>query len=83
MVRIGGLGYRVDVSAPVNQRISDMTLLSTGEAIDPERNYVVGGWASVNPETEGPQIWDIVENHIRKIGRVALQPNTSVQVTGL
>ncbi|TVQ06192.1 MAG: thiosulfohydrolase SoxB, partial [Roseinatronobacter sp.] len=53
MVRIGGLGYRVDVSAPVNQRISDMTLLSTGEAIDPERNYVVGGWASVNPETEG------------------------------
>ncbi|MFU8898446.1 sulfate thiol esterase SoxB [Roseinatronobacter thiooxidans] len=83
MVRIGGLGYRVDVSAPVNQRISDMTLLSTGEAIDPARNYVVGGWASVNPETEGPQIWDVVENHIRKIGRVALEPNTSVQVTGL
>ncbi|TVP73271.1 MAG: thiosulfohydrolase SoxB [Rhodobacteraceae bacterium] len=83
MVRIGGLGYHVDVSAPVNERISNMTLLSTGEAIDPARNYVVAGWASVNPETEGPQIWDVVENHIRKIGRVALEPNTSVQVAGL
>ena len=83
MVRIGGLGYHVDVSAPVNERISNMTLLSTGEAIDPARNYVVAGWASVNPETEGPQIWDVVENHIRKIGRVALEPNTSVQVSGL
>ncbi|MCC5954865.1 MAG: thiosulfohydrolase SoxB [Natronohydrobacter sp.] len=83
MVRIGGLGYHVDVSAPVNERISNMTLLSTGEAIDPARNYVVAGWASVNPETEGPQIWDVVENHIRKIGRVNLEPNTSVQVSGL
>ncbi|MFN7003478.1 MAG: thiosulfohydrolase SoxB [Roseinatronobacter sp.] len=83
MVRIGGLGYHVDVSAPVNERISNMTLLSTGEAIDPARNYVVAGWASVNPETEGPQIWDVVENHIRKIGRVSLEPNTSVQVSGL
>ena len=83
MVRIGGLGYHVDVSAPVNERISNMTLLSTGEPIDPARNYVVAGWASVNPETEGPQIWDVVENHIRKIGRVALEPNTSVQVSGL
>ncbi len=83
MVRIGGLGYHVDVSAPVNERISNMTLLSTGEAIDPARNYVVAGWASVNPDTEGPQIWDVVENHIRKIGRVALEPNTSVQVSGV
>ncbi|WP_071795604.1 thiosulfohydrolase SoxB [Natronohydrobacter thiooxidans] len=83
MVRIGGLGYHVDVSAPVNARISNMTLLSTGETIDPARNYVVAGWASVNPETEGPQIWDVVENHIRKIGRVSLEPNTSVQVSGL
>ncbi len=83
MVRIGGLGYHVDVSAPVNERISNMTLLSTSEPIDPARNYVVAGWASVNPETEGPKIWDVVENHIRKIGRVSLEPNTSVQVSGL
>ncbi|MCC5990915.1 MAG: thiosulfohydrolase SoxB [Rhodobacteraceae bacterium] len=83
MVRMGGLGYRIDVTEAQGSRISDMVLLATGEAIDPARNYIVGGWGSVNEGTEGPQIWDVVENHIRKLGRVSLEPNSSVQVTGL
>ena len=37
MVRIGGLGYRIDITKPQGERISDMTLLKTGEAIDPAR----------------------------------------------
>jgi len=82
MVRIGGMGYHIDVSKPIGSRISNMTLLKTGEAIDPTRSYVVAGWASVNEGTEGPQIWDVVENHIRKIGTVKLEPNTSVTMTG-
>ncbi|MRU17002.1 thiosulfohydrolase SoxB [Roseovarius sp. A21] len=82
MVRIGGMGYSIDVSKPQGERISDMTLLSTGEAIDPAKNYVVAGWASVNEGTEGPQIWDVVESHIRKQGTVKLEPNTSVKVSG-
>lgn len=82
MVRIGGMGYKIDVSKPQGERISDMTLLKTGEAIDPAKNYVVAGWASVNEGTEGPQIWDVVENHIRKQGTVKLEENTSVLVTG-
>ena len=82
MVRVGGLGYRIDVSKPMGQRISDMTLLKTGEAIDPAKTYVVAGWASVNQGTEGPQIWDVVENYIRKQGTVKVAPNTSVQVVG-
>ena len=80
MVRTGGLGYRIDVTKPQGDRISDMTLLTTGEAIDPARAYVVAGWASVNEGTEGPQIWDVVESHIRAKGTVSLAPNTSVQV---
>ena len=32
-----------------------MTLLKTGEAIDPAKTYVVAGWASVNEGTEGLQ----------------------------
>ncbi|MFN3823902.1 MAG: thiosulfohydrolase SoxB [Pseudorhodobacter sp.] len=82
MVRIGGMGYHIDVSKPMGSRISNMTLLKTGEAIDPARSYVVAGWASVNEGTEGPQIWDVVESHIRKTGTVKLDPNTSVTVTG-
>lgn len=83
MVRTGGLGYRIDVSKPQGERISNMTLLSTGEPIDPARAYVVAGWASVNEGTEGPQIWDVVENHIRKIGTVTVSENNSVEVVGV
>ncbi|SDY40942.1 thiosulfohydrolase SoxB [Citreimonas salinaria] len=80
MVRTGGLGYRIDISKPQGERISDMTLLKTGERIDPARAYVVTGWASVNEGTEGPPIWDVVESHIRKQGTVTVPDNTSVEV---
>ncbi|MFP4043191.1 MAG: thiosulfohydrolase SoxB [Rhodosalinus sp.] len=83
MVRMGGLGYRIDVTAPAGERISEMTFLGTGEPIDPARSYVVAGWASVNEDTEGPQIWDVVEDHIRQKGTVTVEPNTSVEVTGV
>ncbi|ETA50373.1 thiosulfohydrolase SoxB [Ponticoccus alexandrii] len=82
MVRVGGMGYRIDITKPQGERISDMTLLKTGEAIDPAKSYVVAGWASVNEGTEGPMIWDVVEDHIRKQGSVTLDPNNSVEVVG-
>ena len=81
MVRVGGMGYAIDVGAPMGGRISDMTLLETGEPIDPGRDYVVAGWASINEATEGPPIWDVVENHLSKNPVVALEPNRSVKVT--
>ncbi|MCI5098353.1 MAG: thiosulfohydrolase SoxB [Rhodobacteraceae bacterium] len=83
MVRIGGMGYRIDVTKPQGKRISELTLLKTGEKIDPSKTYMVAGWASVNEGTEGPQIWDVVESHIRKQGTVSVSPNTSVQVAGV
>ncbi len=83
MVRTGGLGYRIDISKPQGERISEMTLLKTGERIDPAKSYVVAGWASVNEGTEGPKIWDVVENHIRKQGTVTVQENNSVDVVGV
>ena len=82
MVRIGGMGYRIDINKPQGRRISDLTLLKTGERIDPSKNYIVAGWASVNEGTEGPQIWDLVENYIRRNGRVKVNPNNSVNVIG-
>ena len=82
MVRTGGLGYRIDITQPQGSRITEMTLLKTGERIDPATTYQVAGWASVNEGTEGPQIWDVVESHIRKQGTVTIDPNNSVQVVG-
>ncbi|PPB79731.1 sulfur-oxidizing protein SoxB [Albidovulum inexpectatum] len=82
MVRVGGMGYRIGITKPQGSRISDMTLLKTGEPIDPNRSYVVAGWASVNEGTEGPAIWDLVESWIRRKGTVTIDPNNSVKVVG-
>lgn len=82
MVRVGGMGYRIDIGQPQGSRITEMTHLKTGEKIDPAKTYVVSGWASVNEGTEGPAIWDVVENYIARKGTVAIEPNTSVKVAG-
>ncbi len=82
MVRIGGMGFAIDINKPQGERISKMTLLSTGEEIDAAKSYVVAGWASVNEGTEGPMIWDVVESHIRKLGTVTISGDSNVTVTG-
>jgi sulfur-oxidizing protein SoxB len=82
MVRVGGMGYTIDVRATMGNRITDLTLLKTGEPIDPKKTYTVAGWASVNQGTEGPPIWDVVENHVRRVGTVSLEPNQAVKIKG-
>ena len=82
MVRIGGMGYRIDINKPQGERITELTLLKTGERIDPSKTYIVAGWASINEGTEGPQVWDLLENYIRRNGIVKVNLNNSVQVIG-
>ena len=84
MVRVGGLAYTIDPTAPMGSRITDLRLIAEDAPIDPARSYVVGGWASVNEGTEGPQIWDVVEDHIRTAGAVQQDaPVSSITVKGL
>lgn len=82
MVRCGGLGYAIDVSKPIGQRISAMTHLKSGKAIEPKKEYVVAGWASVNEGTEGPSVWDLVERYVAATKTLRLEPNTSVKISG-
>ena len=82
MVRVGGMGYTIDPLADIGSRISGMTLLKTGEAIEPAKDYAVAGWASVNEATEGPPIWDVVEEYLAKNPVVRLEENRSVKLAG-
>jgi sulfur-oxidizing protein SoxB len=82
MVRCGGLGYSIDVSKPIGQRISGMTLLKTGQALDPSKEYTVAGWASVNEGVEGPPVWDLVEKYVTAEKTVRIAPNSSVKISG-
>jgi sulfur-oxidizing protein SoxB len=82
MVRSGGLGYTIDISKPIGQRISEMTLLKTGQPIDPGKDYVVAGWASVSEGTEGPPIWDVIAEHLETTKVVAPRETDAVKVLG-
>ena len=82
MVRCGGLGYTIDIGKPMGARILGLTHLKSGQPIDPARDYVVAGWASVNQGTEGPPVWELVEKYVAARKTVRVEPNTSVNVVG-
>ncbi len=82
MVRTGGMGYAIDISKPMGSRISALTHLKSGKPIDAAKTYAVSGWASINENTQGPPIWDVVSAHISKLGAVTVEPSTAVKVSG-
>jgi sulfur-oxidizing protein SoxB len=82
MVRCGGIGYTIDISAPMGKRISNMKLLRTGETIDASKEYAVGGWASVNQGVEGPPIWDVVSDHIIEKKVISRPRASAIEIKG-
>ena len=83
MVRCGGLGFTIDIGEPMGKRISNLKLLRSGEPLEASKNYAVGGWASVNQDTEGPPIWDVVSKYISDKKLVTVRPNVAVEVKGV
>jgi S-sulfosulfanyl-L-cysteine sulfohydrolase len=83
MVRVGGVSYTIDIGKPMGSRISDLTLLRDAHPIDPSKDYVAAGWASVNEGIEGPPIWDVVINHVGKKKVVAPKESGHVRVLGI
>jgi sulfur-oxidizing protein SoxB len=63
MVRVGGIEYTVNPNESIGRRISDMML--NGKAVDPNKNYKVGGWAPVAEGATGVPIWDVVAEYLR------------------
>ena len=83
MVRVGGFSYACEPKAEMGSRISNMTMISTGEPIEADQSYVVGGWASVSEDVEGPAIYDLVENYITKEKMIAPKHSGNVRVIGM
>ena len=77
MVRVGGLTYAIEPSAPTGRRIRDVRL--GGRALEPARQYKATGWASLG-EATGPPAWDVVADHLRALKRVKLDPRPRVRV---
>ena len=72
MVRVGGLDYVCNPTQSIGNRISEMTL-DDGERIEAEKSYKVAGWATVNAQSPGPPIWEVVAEYLRdrKSARIA------------
>ena len=77
MVRLGGLTYTIDPAKPMGRRITDVRI--GGRTLDPVRRYKATGWASLG-EASGPPAWDVVASHLRRVGRLRLDPRPRVRV---
>ena len=83
MVRVGGLSYECAPKEVMGKRIQNMVFSSTGAPVESAKSYAVGGWASVNPDTEGPAIYDLLENYISREGLITPSGASTVTVKGM
>ncbi|MHA1523659.1 MAG: thiosulfohydrolase SoxB [Alphaproteobacteria bacterium] len=83
MVRVGGMAYTIAPAKKIGSRISNMVSLRTGKPIDADREYSVSGWASVNEDTQGPPIWDVVTGYLGARDSVTVAPTSNVKVLGV
>ncbi len=63
MVRVGALQYRLNPAGKMGTRISALTL--NGKPIQPNKKYVVAGWASVQDDKNTAPVWDVVSDYLR------------------
>jgi sulfur-oxidizing protein SoxB len=82
MVRTGGIAFTLDIGAGHGKRISNLTLVRSGQPLEASREYVVTGWASVNQDTEGPPIWEVVAKYISARKVIDVKPSAAVKVVG-
>jgi S-sulfosulfanyl-L-cysteine sulfohydrolase len=80
MVRVGGMGYTINVDAAIGSRITGLHLLGSGAPIEPGKEYVVAGWGSVNETVEGPPIWEVVGTYLKHRQLLSPQQRKSVKI---
>ena len=81
MVRVGGLQYTVNPNGKIGARISNMIL--KGKALDPNKKYLVAGWASVQEGVTGTPIWDVVAEYLKSVKVVKKVKLNTPKITGL
>ncbi|MBI3436650.1 MAG: thiosulfohydrolase SoxB [Proteobacteria bacterium] len=80
MVRVGGMSFSIYVDSGVGNRIADMVHLKSGKPIEAGKDYVVAGWASVNEATQGPPIWNVVGDYLKRQKVVKTATRNTVNV---
>ena len=81
MVRTAGLIYDITPKNIIGKRISNLRL-SNGNLIDPNKNYVISGWASVNQIETGKPIWEVVREYLQNNKIYSSQDNEKPRILG-
>ncbi len=71
MVRTGGISYRIEPTAEMGKRITDITLTKTGQKIDANKMYKVAGWSTVGAKSPGEPVWETVETYLKNVKHIA------------
>ena len=83
MVRVGGLTYTCYPKKKIGERISNLRITSSDEPLISNKKYVVGGWGSVNPDVEGPAIYNLLEKYITEKKIIKPKNSKPVEVLGM
>ena len=79
MVRTAGLIYDITPKNIIGKRISNLRL-SNGNLIDPNKNYVISGWASVNQIETGKPIWEVAREYLQNNKIYSSQDNEKPRI---
>ncbi|RXJ89207.1 thiosulfohydrolase SoxB [Arcobacter sp. CECT 8983] len=71
MVRTGGISYRINPTAKIGERISDITLTKNGHKLEANKSYKVAGWSTVGSKSPGEPVWETVETYLQNVKHIA------------
>ncbi len=84
MVRVGGMQYKIDPSAAMGHRISDMWI--NDKRMDAGASYSVAGWGSVRQDARdsgGEPVWEVVARHLKEIQHVPKMALNTPHIKGI
>ncbi|MGB5919333.1 thiosulfohydrolase SoxB [Arcobacter sp.] len=70
MVRTGGISYKINPTANIGERISDITLTRNGQKLQANKEYQVAGWSTVGSKSPGEPVWETVETYLKSVKHV-------------
>ncbi|MFO8155305.1 MAG: thiosulfohydrolase SoxB, partial [Thiohalospira sp.] len=62
----------IDPRSTIGKRITDLAL-DNGEKLEASKKYKVAGWATLNQQSEGDPIWDVVATYLRDQDSVTIE----------
>ncbi|MBP9490933.1 MAG: thiosulfohydrolase SoxB [Aliarcobacter sp.] len=71
MVRTGGISYRINPTAKMGERITDIVLTKTGQKLEANKSYKVAGWSTVGAQSPGEPIWETVETYLKNVKHIS------------